>query len=63
MADGIIQRVFDRKTKLMTDWYSAFVIEELKHELVIEIKKELDSSHFKKSYELGMFRQWLIGDN
>jgi hypothetical protein len=49
--------------KLMADWYTAFAIEELKHELVIEIKKELDSHPFRKSYETSMFKQWLIGDN
>jgi hypothetical protein len=36
MTDGIIQREFDRKTKLMADRYTAFAIEELKHELVIK---------------------------
>lgn len=63
MADGIIQKVFDRKTKGMVDWITVFVIEELKHELVIEISKELDSYPFSKSYETNMFKQWLIGDN
>lgn len=63
MTDGIIQRVFDRKTKRMIDYMTAFMIEELKHELVIEIKKELDSYPFRKSYETSMFKQWLIGDN
>jgi hypothetical protein len=33
MVKGIIQKVFDRKTKQMPDWITAFVIEELKHEL------------------------------
>jgi len=63
MTDGMIQKVFDRKTKLIADYYTAFAIEELKHELVIEIKKELDSYPFGKSYELSTFKQWLIGDN
>jgi hypothetical protein len=63
MTDGIIQRVFDRKTKQMADYYTAFAIEELKHELIIEIKKELDSYPFRKSYEISTFKQWLIGDN
>jgi hypothetical protein len=63
MTKGIIQKVFDRKTKQMPDWITAFVIEELKHELILEIKKELDSYQFKKSYERSMFRRWLIGDN
>lgn len=63
MTDGIIQRVFDRKTKRLADYYTAFAIEELKHELVIEIKKELDSNPFGKSYEINTFKQWLIGDN
>jgi hypothetical protein len=47
----------------MPDWITAFVIEELKHELVLEIAKELDSYHFKTSYERTMFRRWLIGNN
>ncbi len=63
MTEGIIQRVFDRKTKRMADYYTAFVIEELKHELVIELSKELDSNPFSKPYEISMFKQWLIGDN
>jgi hypothetical protein len=63
LTDGIIQKVFDRKTKGMADWITVFVMEELKHELVIEIGKELDSYPFSKSYETGMFKQWLIGDN
>ena len=63
MTDGMIQKVFDRKTKLIADYYTAFAIEELKHELVIEIKKELDSYPFGKSSELSTFKQWLIGDN
>jgi len=63
MTEGIIQKVFDRKTKQIPDYYTAFAIEELKHELVIEIKKELESFPFEKSYEKSMFRQWLIGDN
>lgn len=62
MADGIIQRIFDRKTKYMWDYYTTFVIEDLKHELLIEIKKELDSYPFRKTYEMSMFKQWLIGD-
>lgn len=37
MTDGIIQKVFDRKTKRMGDYMTAFMIEELKHELVIEL--------------------------
>lgn len=63
LTDGIIQKVFDRKTKHLADYYTAFAIEELKHELVLEIKKELDSYPFSKSYETSMFKQWLIGDN
>lgn len=47
----------------MMDWYAVFMIEELKHELVLEIKKELDSYPFSKSYETSMFKQWLIGDS
>jgi hypothetical protein len=35
----------------MPDWMTAFVIEELKHELVIEIQKELDSFSPMKSYK------------
>lgn len=63
MAEGIIQKVFDRKLKQMPDWYAAFAIEELKHELTIEIKKQLDTHPFRKSYEISMFKQWLIGDS
>lgn len=63
MPNGVIQRIFDKKTKYMVDWYTAFMIEELKHELIIEIKRELDSYPFRKSYETRMFKQWLIGDN
>jgi len=63
MTEGIIQKVFERKTKQIADYYTSFAIEELKHELVIEIKKELDSYPFGKSYEMSMFKQWLIGDN
>jgi len=63
MTEGIIQRVFDKKTKQMADYFTAFAIEELKHELVIEIKKELESYPFTKSYEISTFKQWLIGDN
>lgn len=63
MADGIIQRVFDRKSKYIADWYTAFAIEQLKHELVIEMKKELESYPFGKSDEISSFKQWLIGDN
>lgn len=63
MTEGIIQRVFDRKTKRMVDYMTGFVIEELKHELVIELSKELDSHPFGKSIDTSMFRQWLIGDN
>ncbi|HEY7507265.1 MAG TPA: hypothetical protein VH621_06625 [Nitrososphaera sp.] len=62
MAKGLIQKVFDRKTRQMPDWMIAFVIEELKHELVIEIQKELDSFSPMKSYRVSMFRHWLIGD-
>lgn len=57
MTAGIIQRVFDRKTKHMADYFTAFIIEELKHELVIEISKELDSDPFRKSRELSLFKQ------
>ena len=57
MADGIIRMVFDRRTELMTDWYSASVIEEMERELAIEIKNELDSSHFRKSCEQSMFKK------
>jgi hypothetical protein len=63
MTGGIIQKVFDRKIRQIADYYTAFAIEELKHELVIEIGKELDTYPFRKSYEISMFRQWLIGDN
>ncbi|MGH9876421.1 MAG: hypothetical protein ACREBU_11480 [Nitrososphaera sp.] len=63
MTEGIIQKVFERKSKQMADWYAAFAIEELKHELITEIKKELDSYPFRKSYEISMFKQWLIGDS
>jgi len=63
MTEGIIQKVFDRKTKQISDWYTLFAIEELKHELIIEISKELDSYPFRKSYEISVFKQWLIGDN
>lgn len=63
MTDGIIQKVFDRKTKRMGDYMTAFMIEELKHELVIELSKELDSYPFTKPYEISTFKQWLIGDN
>lgn len=63
MTKGIVQKVFDRKTKHMPDWIAAFMIEELKHELVLEIGKQLDSYHLKTSYERTMFRRWLIGDN
>ena len=62
MTDGIIQKVFDRKTKRMGDYMTAFMIEDLKHELLIEIKKELDAYPFRKTYEMSMFKQWLIGD-
>jgi hypothetical protein len=62
MPDGIIQRVFDKKIKYMADYYTTFVIEELKHELVLEIDKELSSQPFSKSPQLSMLRQWLIGD-
>ena len=37
MTDGIIQKVFDRKTKCLADYWTAFAIEELKHELIIEL--------------------------
>lgn len=62
MTDGIIQRVFDWKTKYMPDYYIHFVLEELKNELLVEIEKELASQLFRKSYEFSMFKQWLIGD-
>ncbi len=63
MTDGVIQRVFDRKTKHLGDIWTAFVVEELKHELVIELSKELDSYPFTKPYEISKFKKWLIGDN
>ena len=63
MTDGIIQKVFDRKTKCLADYWTAFAIEELKHELIIELSKELDSYPFTKPYEINTFKQWLIGDN
>jgi hypothetical protein len=63
MAGGIIQKVFDEKTRRLADYYSAFVIEELKHELVTTIGKEFDSFPSGKSLEIEAFRRWLIGDN
>ena len=63
MAGGIIHKIFDKKTKYMTDYYTAFQIEDLKHELVIAIAKELESFPSGKSYEISAFRKWLIGDN
>ena len=63
MAGGIIQKVFDKKTKYMTDYYTAFQLEDLKHELVIAIAKELESFPSGKSCEINTFRRWLIGDN
>lgn len=63
MTDGVIQKLFDRKTKRLADYYTAFAIEELKHELVLELSKELDSYPFTKPYEFSAFKKWLIGDN
>jgi hypothetical protein len=63
MGDGIIQKVFDRKTSPLGDYWSSFAIEELKHELVLELAKELESYPSGKSVEIDTFRKWLIGDN
>lgn len=63
MADGVIQKVFDKKTSRMGDYWSAFAIEELKHELVIELAKELESFPIGKPVEIDKIRRWLIGDN
>jgi hypothetical protein len=63
MAGGIIQTVFDRKTRRLGDYFSSFMIEELKHELVIELGKELDSFPAEKSINIKALRKWLIGDN
>jgi hypothetical protein len=63
MTKGIIQKVFDRKIKYMPEYMTAFVLEELKHELVLELAKEFDSFPSDKPYRLSMFRKWLIGNN
>jgi hypothetical protein len=63
MVGGIIQKVFDNKTRRLGDYYSSFMIEELKHELVIELGKELDAFSSRKSIEIDALRKWLIGDN
>ncbi len=63
MAGGIIQKVFERKARSLGDYYSSFMIEELKHELVIELGKGMDSFPAGKSIEINTFRKWLIGDN